>query len=161
MRAGIKVSLSSDTRLNDLIFVALDEALDVIRDSGRSLTPFALTENAWGKRTLTRFPEERLSAAEIAGKNKISQERENLARYAFAWDGYVTVEGKTWDALLIEAGGRIPKSGLIACQRYQRRGIFRKGFEVVGPFSKIETPPSRIAVGAVFSSKPGSRGLLV
>jgi hypothetical protein len=56
----------------------------------------------------------------------------------------VTIEGKKWDAILVEAGDKIAETGILLCQRYQKKGLFRKGVEPVGNPGFLGKPVSRI-----------------
>jgi hypothetical protein len=131
-------------KLNDLMFQVLDHAVASIRDSGGPLTPFSIAEDGSGEKTLTRYAAERLEEGEAQGKRKIEEARAGIVRYAFAWDGFVTIEGKKWDAILVEAGDKIEETGILLCQRYQKKGFLRKGVEPVGNPGFLGKPPSRI-----------------
>jgi hypothetical protein len=131
-------------KLNDLMFQALDHAVASIGDSGGPLTPFSMCDEVCGKKTLTRYAAERLEESVAQGKQRIEEAKADLLRYAFAWDGFVTIEGKKWDAILVEAGDKVAETGILLCQRYQKKGFFRKGVEPVGNPALIGKPPSRI-----------------
>jgi hypothetical protein len=131
-------------KFNDLMFQVLDHAVASIRDSGGPLIPFSIIEDASGEKTLTRYAAARLEEGEAQGKKSIEEAKAGIIRYAFAWDGFVTIKGKKWDAILVEAGDKIAETGVLLCQRYQKRGFFRKGVEPVGNPGILEEPPSRI-----------------
>jgi len=119
---------SEEVMLNDLMFLALDHAIESIKDTGGPLTPFSITEDAAGGKILTRYAAERLEEGEILGKKKIEEAKARIVRYAFAWDGFVTIEGKKWDAILVEAGDKTRETGLLLCQRYQKKDSTQNRF---------------------------------
>src|SRR4051812_37313249 len=47
------------------------------------------------------------------------------AMYAIGWDGYATVEGRRWDALLVEIGHRDQPEARIMAQRYELSAVAR------------------------------------
>lgn len=135
---------TDEVKLNDLMFQVLDHALASIKESGGPLIPFSIIEDASGEKKLTRYAAERLEDGEAQAKKRIEEMKEGIVRYALAWDGFVTIQGKKWDALIIEAGDKVSPTGILLCQRYQKKGLFRKGVEPVGNPGLLEKPASRI-----------------
>jgi hypothetical protein len=133
-----------ETRLNDITFLALDHGMGSITDGGGPLIPFALTENQNGERTLDRFVTERLEQGVERAKQFVDESKDAIDRYAVAWDGFITLEGKKWDAILVEAGDRFQETGYLMCQRYERKGFIRKRNVPVGNPALIGKPLSRI-----------------
>lgn len=131
-------------KLNDLMFLALDHAVDSIRDSGGPLTPFSITEDENGKRVLARYAGERLDESEAHGKKKIEEAKAGILRYAFAWDGFVTIDGKKWDAILAEAGDKVAERGMLLCQRYEKEGLTKESVKPFGNPALVDKPSSRI-----------------
>ncbi|HVL08083.1 MAG TPA: hypothetical protein VM512_02850, partial [Burkholderiaceae bacterium] len=74
-----------------------------------------------------------------------------IARYAIAWDGYVTVEGRKWDAILVEAGDASAPDGMLLAQRYEAKeaGFFSKKRRNVGVGNPLAvgSTPSRLWTG--------------
>ena len=120
----------SSVALNDLLFRALDHAVDSVR-TGVDLIPFIVLENALGQRTFQRFEIDRLewsvSQAKLAATN-LSVE---VVRYAIAYDAFVTVADKRFDTVVVEAGERGAGLGWSLGQRYRKAAAGRQ-FEVVG-----------------------------
>jgi len=136
---------SDEIKLNDIMFKALDHAVFSIEDNNETLIPFSLTEDVSGKRTLTRFVADRIEVGVEEGKKKIEALKEEIHRYALAYDGYLTLEGRRWEALFVEAGDKIAETGMLLCQRYTRKkGWFKKGIEPVGNPALVGKPFSRI-----------------
>jgi hypothetical protein len=134
-----------EIKLNDLMFKALDHAVFSIEDNGETLIPFSLTEDAAGQRTLTRYVADRVEVGVEEGKKKIEAAKSEILRYALAYDGYVTIQGTRWEGLFVEAGDKVAATGVLLCQRYQRKkGWFKKGIEPVGNPALVGKPPSRI-----------------
>lgn len=136
---------SHEIKLNDLMFLALDHAVDSVRETADLLIPFVLTEKDGEKRILTRFAAERVEQGVEQAKKHIEEKKEDSDRYAIAWDGFVTIEGTKWDAMLVEAGDKKGDTGILLCQRYQKKkGFFKKGIEPVGNAALLGKPASRI-----------------
>ena len=138
-------TLPDEIKLNDLMFKALDHAVFSIEDNAETLIPFSLTEDASGQRTLTRYVADRIEVGVEEGKKKIEASKDQVVRYAFAYDGYLTLDGHRWEGLFVEAGDKVAATGVLLCQRYKRKkGWFKKGVEPFGNPVLVGTPPSRI-----------------
>jgi hypothetical protein len=136
---------SDEIKLNDLMFKALDHAVFSIEDNGETLIPFSITEDAAGQRTLTRYLADRIELGVEEGKRKIEAAKETVERYAFAYDGFLTIGGNRWEGLFVEAGDKVASTGVLLCQRYKRKkGLFKKGIEPIGNPALVGNPPSRI-----------------
>jgi hypothetical protein len=134
-----------ELKLNELMFKALDHAVFSIEDNGETLIPFSLTEDASGQRTLTRYVADRVEIGVEEGKKKIAETKADIVRYAFAYDGYLTVDGQRWEGLFVEAGDKVAATGVLLCQRYTRKkGWFKKGIVPFGNPALVANPPSRI-----------------
>ncbi len=126
------------------MFQVLDHAVASISDGGGPLISFSITENLAGEKKLARYVTENLEEGEAQGKKRIEEEKKEIVRYAIAWDGFVTIEGKKWDAIIVEAGDKSGETGIMLCQRYTKKGIFRKSVESVGNPGVLGNPVSRI-----------------
>lgn len=132
-------------KLHDLMFKALDHAVFSIADNGETLIPFSLVEDASDRCTLARYAADRIEVGVEAGKKKIEEMKAHIVRYAFAYDGFLTVEGERWEGVFVEAGDKVGEAGILLCQRYTRKkGWFRKGIEPFGNPALVDNPPSRI-----------------
>lgn len=114
----------------DLVFLALDHGVDSIRASGGPLTPFIVVEQD-GKRELHRFASERLEEGQQQARNAIAALPSTATAYALAYDGYITVQGTKYDAILVEASERGRPSGVHMAQRYTPKKFLRS-FQTVG-----------------------------
>jgi len=133
----------------DLFFLAIDHGFGSIESAGGPLIPLTLVVGASGEKKLTRFALERLEEGVEQAKASVNGSSD-VRMYAIAWDGFVTLEGKKWDAILVEAGESINKSGVLFAQRYApaKKGIFRKSkCERIGNPALIAHPPSRLWSG--------------
>lgn len=134
-----------DIKLNDLLFRALDHDVFSIEDNGETLIPFSLTEDASGQRTLTRYVADRVEIGVEEGKKKIEAAKHGIIRYALAYDGCLTADGRRWEALFVEAGDKVGATGVLLCQRYTRKkDWFKKGIVAFGNPALVGNPPSRI-----------------
>ena len=135
---------TDEVKLNDLMFQALDHAVASIADSGGPLIPFSIIDTEEEEKKLTRFMAENLEEGVSQMHSNIEGAKEGIVRYALAWDGFVTIEGKKWDALLVEAGDKVSEHAVLLCQKYKKKGFLRKGIVPIGNPGLLEKPPSRI-----------------
>lgn len=129
-------------KLMDVIFLALDHGVDSVRASDGPLTPFAVTEGS--KRELTRFAAEQLEEAVARARAFVAQASLETSFYAIAHDGYITVEGQKFDAILVEGGERGTPKALLFAQRYApKKGFFGK-FKTLGNAAFIGEAENRL-----------------
>jgi hypothetical protein len=114
----------------DLVFLALDHGVDSVRASGGPLTPFIVVEQD-GKRELHRFATERLEQGQQRAREAVAALPSNATAYALAYDGYITVQGTKFDAILVEASERGRPAGVRMAQRYTPKKFLRS-FQTVG-----------------------------
>jgi hypothetical protein len=122
--------LDSSVALNDLLFAALDHAVESVR-TGEDLIPFILTEGVQGQRAIRRFFADRLEWAVSEAKAAASSLTSEVLRYAISYDGYLTVAGERFDTVVVEGGERGAGPGWSLGQRY-RKSSAEHAFEVVG-----------------------------
>jgi hypothetical protein len=136
-------------QLSELIKKAAEQGIGSIEDARRPLIPFtmlprpnATPEN--GQVTVTRFasefPEESLQHAQSS-----LRPNSGIPMYVLAWNGSVTVEGREWNAVLIESGESQAEEGAIYAQRYelQKSGLFKKKRRKVAVGEPLKTSPCR------------------
>lgn len=117
-------------RFADLVFLALDHGVDSVRASGGPLTPFIAYEQE-GKRELHRFAAERLEDAQQLAREAVAALPPSVYAYALAYDGFITVQGTKFDAILVEASERGRPAGVCMAQRYKPKKFLRS-FQTVG-----------------------------
>ncbi|MCA9107305.1 MAG: hypothetical protein KDA83_17955 [Planctomycetales bacterium] len=132
----------------DLFFLAIDHGFESIEDGAGPLIPFVLTQSFAGERDLHRFVTEELSDGVMRAQAYVEENRTSIRMYAIASDAYITIDGKKWDAILVEAGDSSSPVGAVFAQRYQagKKGFFRKAKnERVGNPALISHPVSRLS----------------
>ena len=131
-----------------LVFVALDHAIDSIRDGG-PLVPFVITDLA-GVHDLTRFAAGDLGHAGDLGAS-VERAVEHVRSLAIgpddsavvAYDGYLsTVPDGRQDAIFVEAIDGLGHVAFVA-QRYRPKGRLR-GFEVLGNPALLPATDARL-----------------
>jgi hypothetical protein len=122
-------NLEMSEKFADLVFMALDHGVDSVR-SGGPLIPFLVTERG-GERTLQRFVAERLEQGEAHGRQILARLPAEVTAYAFAYDGFLTIEGTKVDAIFVEASERGRPAGVRMAQRYKPKNLLR-GFQTIG-----------------------------
>lgn len=138
--------------LSLLISRAAQYGIEGVEDADGPLIPFTLVLDAnpdLTERTITqtRHVSEYLEEGLESARNSVKPDP-NATLYAIAWDGFVTVDGRKWDAILIEAGESDSPDGVIFAQRYEpeETGLFtkkRRNVAVGGPL-EVRKVPSRL-----------------
>lgn len=130
---------NASKKLMDLIFLGLDHGIESIKEGG-PLIPFIITESD-GERYLHRFVTERIEE----GKEKAEEHLKKLnpsPEYAIvACDGYLTIEGKKYDAILVKGFDKKEDEGYILAQRYTPR-TFLKTLKTIGNAAFLGNEPS-------------------
>ena len=114
----------------DLVFLALDHGIDSVRTSGGPLIPFVIVEQD-GKREIRRFATVRLEEGPERAREAIVALPPSATAYAMAYDGYITIQGTKFDAILVEASERGRPAGVRMAQRYIPKKFLRR-FQTVG-----------------------------
>jgi hypothetical protein len=91
---------------------ALRHAVTSVVPAGGPLIPFAIVENAEGRRALNRFVGDLFEAQQHARHQVRSAP--GVVRAAIAWDGYLTGDGQRQDAVFVEASDRGMPSIIVA-----------------------------------------------
>ena len=131
-----------NTELNDLMFEALDHGFYSVEDGG-PIIPFVMTKNINNEKGLQRFVAERIEDGVEKAKEYIEKNRNTIKIYALVFDGYITLEDKKADAILVEAGG-IEGEAIVLAQRYELKGFLKKKNYRVGNPALIDKPKSRL-----------------
>ena len=84
-----------------------------------------------GKRELLRFATERLEEGLQRAREAVAALPQSATAYALAYDGYITLQGAKFDAILVEASERGRPAGVRMAQRYTRKKFLRS-FRTVG-----------------------------
>jgi len=132
-------SKNAPEKLMDLIFLGLDHGIESIKEGGQ-LVPFTMSETN-GKRDLHRFVTERIEE----GKEKAEEHLKKLnpsPEYAIvAYNGYVTIEGKKYEAILVKGFDKKQKEGYILAQRYTPKAFLRS-LKIIGNSAFIGNEPN-------------------
>ncbi|MFG1994183.1 hypothetical protein ACGFJ7_29845 [Actinoplanes sp. NPDC048988] len=106
----------------DLIFAALDYAVENAGLSDEGFTPFAFSDSPKG-RGLTRFlagQGANLQECLAAGRTALRVVEHDVTCVALAWDGYYTHEGRRSEAVFVEGYQIGHDRGVLLAQRYTR-----------------------------------------
>jgi hypothetical protein len=106
----------------DLIFAALDYAVENAGISPAGFTPFAFFDSANG-RGLTRYVSgdgSNLQECQDAGRAALQTVEAGVTCVALAWDGYYTHQGERSEAVFVEGYEIGQDHGLLLAQRYTR-----------------------------------------
>ncbi|MFC2001627.1 hypothetical protein ACFLUZ_03880 [Chloroflexota bacterium] len=136
--------MTTSIEFNDVMFMALDHGISSIKENAGPLIPFIFYQNRKGEKELHRVVSEKLEQGLEESKNYVMSTNLDINIYAIVWDGYVTVENKKWDAILVEAGSRNREEGFLLAQRYEARGLLNKKNHPIGNPIQVDTPKSLI-----------------
>jgi hypothetical protein len=110
------MDLEISERLWELIFSAVEEGLNMLQQD--ALIPFALVMRAEGV-SLQRFSAPSSSEALEKAEANLRASDEEVLAYALVYEASVEMDGKEYDALLLEAAERESKTAYYFAQRYQ------------------------------------------
>ncbi|MDH5558533.1 MAG: hypothetical protein OEZ03_14380 [Alphaproteobacteria bacterium] len=127
-----------------LAVFALNHAFRSIADGEGMLVPFVMTDTQDEGRSLHRFVADSMEQSRQRAEDWVGGADSSVARYAFAWDGYVTVDDVKWDAVFVEAGDRVLPHGMLLCQRYRQEFGDSGPQHVVGEPMLVDKPASRL-----------------
>lgn len=130
--------------LAELAVFALNHAFRSIEDGEGMLVPFVMTDTEDEGRTLHRFIADSMEQSRERARDWVGEAGPSVSRYAFAWDGYVTVDDIKWDAVFVEAGDRVLPHGMLLCQRYRPENGNGRPRQVVGEPMLVDKPESRL-----------------
>ena len=107
----------------ELMFTALDYALENAQLSDQPFTPFSFAQHEDGTATLTRFavpPGADVPETLEAARDHLATADPSTTAITLAYDGYTTYEGKRTEAVFIEAHQLNLNRALVLAQRYLR-----------------------------------------
>lgn len=102
--------------VGNLALMALEHGM-ASRRTGATLMPFVLFESG-GQHYIHGFATEPYETALAEAKAFLLREADSTAAYSLAYDGTVTVEGTTFDAILVIAGEQGSDAAFVFTQRY-------------------------------------------
>jgi hypothetical protein len=119
----------NDRLLFKLAGFALAHAAWCVRD-GETLCTMALTETD-NDRQLLRFDVDSMPDSLEIGRQHLSEIQTKLQRWVLVYDGYITLNEKRRDALVIQPWSRSHNTVARIVQPYQHKKLFQK-FQVLG-----------------------------
>ncbi|MBS2534892.1 hypothetical protein KGQ20_19155 [Catenulispora sp. NF23] len=108
----------------ELMFTALDYALENAQLSDQPFTPFSFARQADGTATLTRFavaPGADVPETLEAAREHLASAEPGITAIALAYDGYTTYEGDRTEAVFVETHQLDLPRTLVLAQRYLRK----------------------------------------
>lgn len=117
---------NGEVKFNDLIFLALDHGFNSIENNSGPLVPFIFVNKEDGTRDLQRFAVNNVEDGVLEARNYINSIINNNIMYAFAYDGFVTTNGKKFDAIVVEGKDNNSGKQIVLAQRYILKGLLKK-----------------------------------
>lgn len=130
--------MKTSKELLEVTFFALDHAVESLR-AGGPLVPFVIVETASGRK-LARFVAETLEGS-IEQARRCLRGRTDVPRAELAYDGYFTLDGTRYDAVLVEAHEAGLAAPIMLCQRYEPKRRFRPLRTIGNPGDAGEAAP--------------------
>ena len=118
-------------RATALAFFALDHAIETLGKTKGPLVPFVMTERG-EHRKLERFAAEQPEGATELARQAAAR-MDDAETVAIALDGFVTLEGKRAEAVIVEVSEAGGERSYIFGRRYRTRTIFRNVKPVGSP----------------------------
>jgi len=132
----------------ELVFTALDYALENAQLSDQPFTPFSFARREDGTATLTRFavdPGTDVPETLEAARDYLATAEPGTTAITLAYDGYTTYEGERTEAVFVEAHQLDLDRALVLAQRYVRTA---GEVEPLGnPMLQAELDPLVVRVG--------------
>lgn len=132
----------------ELVFTALDYALENAQLSDQPFTPFSFARREDGTATLTRFavdPGTDIPETLQAARDYLATAEPGTTAITLAYDGYTTYEGERTEAVFVEAHQLDLDRALVFAQRYVRTD---GELEPLGnPMLQAELDPLVVRVG--------------
>ncbi|MFJ7496871.1 hypothetical protein ACIQZB_38150 [Streptomyces sp. NPDC097727] len=140
MAAAVRVWDEMSDSTKDLLFAALDYAVENAGISEYGFTPFSIRGKSDGTRGLTRFVAgDDLAESVRAGRKALEVVPEGTVAVTLAWDGYTTYEGQRTEAVFVEAHEISLAKSVLLAQRYLR--VDGKVETLGNPIVQGETDP--------------------
>lgn len=130
--------------LVEIALTAMSHAFRSLETGEGPMSPFVMTDSDSEGRAIYRFEAKSLGHALDSAQIWLETADDEVCRYAFAWDGYITVDDEKWDALFVEAGNRTLPHGMLLCQRYAPESGIRSATRRIGEPILVEKPDSRL-----------------
>ncbi len=118
--------------------------MESIKDNSGPLVPFVISQKQGGERTLTRFLSDTLEKGFEEARKFVIDARFDLEMYAIAYEGYVTLKEKKYNAIIVEGGMKYNEQGLRLAQRYEKRGLITRKNVPIGNPVQLDIPKSII-----------------
>lgn len=132
--------MQSNANFADLVFFSLDHGIASIEDGSGPLIPFVV-EQSGGEKKLNRFMADHLEECIASARHHIASLGSSVSAFAFAHDGYCTLEGTKYDAIFVEAELRSHPGTIIMAQRYKPKSDGQR-FERIGNAAFLGVKPS-------------------
>jgi hypothetical protein len=146
-------------QLRKLVALALRHGVERVEDARTDRMPFAFWESDEAQQYCSYATGGAKAALEFAWE-QVEAEATRIERYAVGWYGNHECDGKSWDAIFIEAGEREAPLGHRVCLRFVLAAPGSAN-EKVGEPIDLDRPQSRIyGRGAPAGTGTGPRGCL-
>lgn len=123
------IQISASEKLMELIFKGLDHGIYSIKDGDGPLIPFIMIDTN-GEIELKRFMAETIEASVAQAKKYLVDLIEKPELAIMAYDGFLTVEGKKYDAILVNGFEKLDSKGHCFAQRYKPKKFLSRFKEI-------------------------------
>lgn len=116
--------MNEEIEFNDLVFKALDHAIDSVKD-GSILIPFVMTPT-----NLQRFVTDQIEEGKVEAEKYIDKQKDELL-IVLAYDGFIMFENNKDHAIFVKGLNRNKKKKLLFAQHYVP-ATSSQSFKIVG-----------------------------
>jgi hypothetical protein len=107
----------ADPKFMDFMFTGLDHGINSIKDGSGPLIPFVMT-SLNGEKKLSRFVADSYEDSMMNASEHIMHLNPVPDYALLAYDGFITMEGKKYDAIIVQAYDKTLDEGFVFAQRY-------------------------------------------
>ena len=142
-KLAFTAAMDIDKDLQELVAAAIERGFEEYGNGKHDLVPFAMTEDEDGSVGSHTFVSDTLDEAIHLARNHVRRHAGAISRYAIVTTGFVSINGKRRNAMLVEAGEVGGDVVITAAQPFKRKGLIRKSvkrFTDLAIFGRSETP---------------------
>lgn len=132
---------------------SIDLALDCV-STGKTLVPFIMTEGTKG--AIITIVGESIEKSILIAQKKILEFDNGTDAFAFAYDGFLTLQGEKFDAIFVEAGKESDDNIFVFAQRYKCNENTKKAASI-GNWVCLEKMDPKLKTTAEQTSAPNAK----
>lgn len=148
----------ADPKFMDFMFTGLDHGINSIKDGSWPLIPFVMT-SLNGEKKLSRFVADTYEDSMMNASEYIMH-LDPIPDYALlVYDGFITMEGKKFDSIMVQAHDKTIDESFIFAQRYIPKNDNQE-FQSIGNATFVGNEMSYLNIPAAKDKKIDSKNVI-